>query len=618
MRLIAQLERAPIITTMLVLIGIAGLAFFHQFHWMADPQHDVHLAVTREESAARADDFMRDVVGQDVSGYFRTTGWMVDEIAKSFLEQRLGIDETATLAQDGTVRLWAFATRYFRPGHSGNYVVGVGPDGRLLVYRHEIADDARGPSLARDEALSIADAARLRLVPREGDWQLIEGHSEERPRRRDWHFTWQRLDRQIVTMGAGGRDVGLIRVEVVVHGDRADEVISSFQVPNGWAQETNDVTALKQRVMDFDWLVGFWAFVPVALIVSLWCLVRRRLQWRTVLGLALVAGVVDAIQAINGPPSLMLTYDPSMTWLAFIGSVAWRPVLSSMWQILLFGLAGEALYRARFPGHLTLQASFSWRGLMTRHAAAALAVGALVAILDGCFVNIFYFVGSWFGFWVPSGTRYENVYNALLPWLQPLQAGVDPALREDFHYRLFLVPLLALLLGRVLRRERLALWLAVVASALAWGFTHVGYPQTPFFARGLEVALVGIVVGWLMIRFGILAPIAEHFTSNALYAASDIASAGIPSITLIAYAIVTIPFMVAVVAVIRAHLRGGFIAEQGLRNADLSDRLNASSPGAPARWPLPPGLWRAFAWRRRAVVGLSGAGVARIIDLVRH
>ena len=87
-------------------------------------------------------------------------------------------------------------------------------------------------------------------------------------------------------------------------------------MPNGWAQETTDVNAVKQRVMDFDWLVGFWAFVPVALILSLWCLIRRRLQWHTVLGLALVAGVLDAIQAINGPPSLMLTYDPSMTWLA--------------------------------------------------------------------------------------------------------------------------------------------------------------------------------------------------------------------------------------------------------------------------------------------------------------
>ena len=60
---------------------------------------------------------------------------------------------------------------------------------------------------------------------------------------------------------------------------------------------------------------------------------------------------------------------------------------------------------------------------------------------------------------------------------------------------------------------------AIVVAALIWGFGHAGYPNQPWWIRGLEVGIAGIVFGLVFLRFGIVSVLICHFSVDALYTA---------------------------------------------------------------------------------------------------
>ena len=598
-KLLAKPFRLPIMVAVLVAVGIASLLFYRHFRTVAFPEHAIQLTVTREEAAARSTDFLQAVLGQDASGYTATTAWVYDGDRKTFLEQELGVERTTALGDDAL--LWGFLTRYVRPSQSEQFLVHVAPDGRVLAYLHRIDDDAPGARVTIDEALQIAEAARHEIGPRTGTWRLLNIVPIKRPERHDWVFTWERTDLQWPATGPDGHEAGRLLLDVVVHGDRAGIVRPYLSVPARWTRDYQQIVQTKAMIKWISWLLASLPLTLVALIVCVRHLVRRDLQWRTAATLASMAGILAAVDVVNRLPVVLLDYDPMLSWVTF-GASTLKPAVYFMFAIALFGAAGEAWYRAYLPRHLTLKASFSWDGAMTQCGAIALGIGSLLGMVNAAYQTIYYLVGAQIGFWVPADAKYDKVQNAFVPWLQPAPDGYLGAFSEDFVFRLFAIPLLSLLLMRALGRARTARWLAIIVSAFFWGLSHGLYAHEPIYARPLETWLVGICMGWLMVRFGIVAPIAAHFTLNALHTATALDAAGSPGISLLAYGIAAVPVMLAVAAVIRARLRGSFVPEAGLLNRDLSSRLAGSSTRNQRQWPRlsSPRRYANLAWERHA------------------
>jgi membrane protease YdiL (CAAX protease family) len=138
-------------------------------------------------------------------------------------------------------------------------------------------------------------------------------------------------------------------------------------------------------------------------------------------------------------------------------------------------------------------------------------VGIALTFFFFAYQTVFYLAADKLGAWAPADVPFTDLLNTRFPWVTVLFIGFFPAVSEEVVFRAFSIPFLT----KVLR----SLPLAVVLSAFIWGFGHAAYPNQPFFIRGLEVGLGGIVTGLIMLRFGILATLIWHYSVDALYTA---------------------------------------------------------------------------------------------------
>src|SRR5947208_6866562 len=192
----------------------------------------------------------------------------------------------------------------------------------------------------------------------------------------------------------------------------------------------------------------------------------------------------------------------------------------------------------------------SVRGLRTKRFFLGTVLGITLPGIFIAYQSAFYMIAFQHGAWSPADVPYTDLLNTKFPWAFVLFGGFLPAVSEEFLFRMFAIPFL--------RKVTRSIAIAVVLAGFIWGFGHAGYPQQPFYIRGVEVGIGGVALGLVMLRFGILPTLVWHYSVDAMYSAmlllrsqslyyrlSGAASAGI----------IAIPVLIALIAYWR---HGGF------------------------------------------------------------
>ena len=200
--------------------------------------------------------------------------------------------------------------------------------------------------------------------------------------------------------------------------------------------------------------------------------------------------------------------------------------------------------------------------------------------------------------------------NTRFPWLAVAFGGYFPAVSEEFLFRMFAIPFL----------RKLVRWLplAVVLAAFLWGFGHAGYPQQPFYIRGVEVGIGGVALGIVMLRWGILPTLVWHYSVDAMYSAMLLVRSHNLYLRLsgaAAAGLVVLPVAVALIAYFR---RGGFEPATGLLNSDEPAPVEPE-PTAAVQAPVEVPPYDSLARNARlAAVALLVAGLASLAIPVTH
>jgi membrane protease YdiL (CAAX protease family)/small basic protein len=486
-----------------VAVAAASLLIVVKYFSRAFPEASIEFRVNRSESERVAQQFLRKR-GFVLGGYRHAAIFDYDDMAKLYLERTQGLQRMDQLTR-GPVHLWRWSHRWFKPQQVQEFLVDVTPAGQVVGFDHRIPEAAPGANLTQDDAQRLAESFLTKMGRNLGELQFVEGQQRKRPARTDYTFTWKQTS---VNLGQGS-----LRVNVGVDGNQIASYDEFVKIPESWTRGYEKIRSHNDAAQEVDQV--FWVLLSIAMLVIL----VRRLRDRDVplklsLGLGLAAAALDFLSELNTFSLAKFSYNTTSSYSSFASGYVFDAVMSALGMgtlIFLVVACSEPVYRESFPRLLSIRRYFTWRGLRSRSFFMANVVGLSLAAFFFAYQTIFYLIADRLGAWAPSDIPFSNVLNTAIPWAAVLFTGFFPAVSEEMQFRAFAIPFLKRMTGS---------WpLALVLAAFNWGFLHSAYPNQPFFIRGVEVGVGGVIIGVIMLRFGVLATLMWHYSVDALYTA---------------------------------------------------------------------------------------------------
>ena len=537
-----------------VAAGILGILFAQKYFFQAFPEASVNFQFSRNQALARARTFVTGL-GENVSGYRSSIIFDMDEEAKVYLERQLGLREANRL-MSSELHIWYWEARFFKPLQTEEFRLRVSPSGQIVGYTHKIEETVPGASLDRAAAESVAGnflSAKLGMDLRAWEALPEEANSNKRPNRTDWTFTWEKH-------GFRAKDAPY-RLQVTVAGDRIVGSEESLKVPDAWTRSFERLRSTNDTLQ-----LVFTLLYVTLLVVAVWFGIKLTLQgqtrWRGAILLGLLVTALLFLQGLNEWPLWNASYDTRISYGTFLagrlGSALLFAVLSAL-TITLVLPAAEPLYRSFSPERLRLEKTLTLGGLRSKEFFCASVVGLSLAAVHIGYAVGFYVVANWLGAWAPQEVNYQESVNTLFPWISGAAIGLLAATNEEFTFRLFAIPFFT-------KFTKLR-WIAVIVPAFLWSFLHSNYPQEPAYTRGIEIGLIGIVAGVVMLRWGILATLIWHYTVDASLVGLFLLRSNSLYFKVSGAVVAAAAFAPLLFAGISCLVRGGFEADEGLRNS---------------------------------------------------
>ncbi|MCZ8522396.1 MULTISPECIES: CPBP family intramembrane glutamic endopeptidase [Paenibacillus] len=119
---------------------------------------------------------------------------------------------------------------------------------------------------------------------------------------------------------------------------------------------------------------------------------------------------------------------------------------------------------------------------------------------------MFFAAAELFDVWAVSEPS-DSIYNMQVPGLFPLMAWAA-AISEEAVYRL-----LGIALVLKLTRSR---FLAVLLPSIIWAMSHTQYPIYPVYTRLVEVSVIGLIFGYVFLRYGLLTAVFAHAAMDSI------------------------------------------------------------------------------------------------------
>jgi hypothetical protein len=530
----------------------------------AFPEAAIEFRVNKAGARRIAESFLKER-GLDIAGHRFAGRFDVSETPKVYLERTLGLERAGAL-YGREAKVWLWEMRWFRSAVKEEERVTVSPLGDLVSWESVRKEDAAGARLSQEQARALTDRfLEARGLPAAARTP-IEATPASRPNRTDWTFVDERKG---LTMGEA-----TVRYATTVLGGEVGAYREFIHVPEEW-ERGYDRLRSKNEAAGAAATVGLFLTIIAMIAVLVTKITRHDVRWPVVAAFGATGFVLALLSSLNELPLRLFLYDTTSSLESHVARellFAFLGALATAAFVALVVAAAEPIYRERFPQHPSLSGTFSLRGIRTKRFFLAVVLGYALTAFFFAYQAVFYVVAERLGAWAPAEVPFDNMLNTAFPWATVLLVGFLPAVSEEGMSRMFSISFLDRLgAGR---------FIAVVVPAFLWGFGHSTYPNQPFYIRGVEVGCAGVLIGVLMLRYGVIPLLVWHFTVDATYTALLMLRSG--NAYYVGSGAVAAGILLAPLAfcAVLALARRGFEPDTGLTNADLG--VVPAPPPAPA------------------------------------
>jgi membrane protease YdiL (CAAX protease family) len=234
-------------------------------------------------------------------------------------------------------------------------------------------------------------------------------------------------------------------------------------------------------------------------------------KWYLYLGIILAA--INLALLLNEIQDILIHYPTSASLGSFLGIYLVEAVINLIIISVAFilpGIAGETLREESLPqqpyGSFLhyLRSTF-----LSRPVSRAILFGyVLFFIMLGLQAGLFYLGQKYLGVW-KEWLRLAQFSSAYIPLFSAFAVGISASLNEEVIFRLFGISWAKAYLKHI--------FLATIFSAFIWGFGHTTYAIFPIWFRGIEVSIMGLLYGFIFIKYGIIPLIVAHYLFDVFW-----------------------------------------------------------------------------------------------------
>lgn len=494
---------------LLIVLGLLGIVFFFAKFDESFPSASIDLRLSRPQLVNIARQWSQKLEYDDKAA-ITSIVFTYDDDAKTFLEYELGQSKANELMRK-QIPIWMWQARFCKPFQIEEMTISLSPDGRLIGIRKSLPNEMAMPSIAHDKALTLArDFVEKSVGVNLSGMKLIKDSEEKQAHRTDHYFNWEDEQHDF-------KD-GHLRYDVYVSGDKVTGFSQELHVPEKFTRKYAEIRSYNDMLKRISSIIYILLSSAITFIF-VWAFVSGRIRWKFALATGVIAAALSIGNWIDGWPSLVNSYQTTMSFDQFVGQNIFSMILSSLYAAVaavVFVGALEPIYRLAFPEKTALEKIPTACGLRSAPVFQALIAGLAVFGIHTAYVVAFYLFGNSIGFWSPLEVRETSTLSGLWPAFSAMNVGVNASTMEELMYRV-----LALVIFRRLTRN---FWIANLLQAASWAFMHSDYPQEPAYARGIELTIGGFFYGYILKRYGLLSCVLAHFTYDAFLGVTPLIS----------------------------------------------------------------------------------------------
>ncbi|MFH0826557.1 MAG: CPBP family intramembrane glutamic endopeptidase [Candidatus Omnitrophota bacterium] len=545
-------------------VVLALLCFFVWLH-LGYPQFSfIHLSLNRTQAFAKAKEYLasRSI---DTQNYSRIVAFSMDDWQDRYLQRTLGFRQEEDFLKRCGYELFHWKVRFFREFEKEEFILTISPKtGEVLSFRHLIEDIALRETV--DKAIAKKRAEEFLKDFYGVNWDDYDFHEEKAKRlenRVDYSFSWERKDVYVPWQKEQGGAKLLIGATVSGNGVR-EFYKFNLDVPEKFRREIENQLALG------EYLYGFYLILYVFLLgCSIYLVIKKgqdlasRLSKRFFLSLALFLLTFNLLSILNNAPYMAIHYRTSVSFASFMGIFTMRKVMDALllsFAFVLPGIAGESLRLRAFPNRPYSAFNHYLRTtFFSRRVSHCLLFGyVLFLILLGVQSGLFFIGQKTVGVW-KEWIWLNQISSAYVPFLSAFVLAITASVNEEVTFRLF-----GISLGKkYLKNTALAIFLI----SCLWGIGHSTYAVFPVWFRGIEVGILGLIYGFIFVRYGLLPLIVAHYLFDVFWGVAAYLLGETSWLLFVSAAFVlSIPLLLAIVCYFMNQKEDYKESEKSLRN----------------------------------------------------